>query len=314
VKAVLSTAVTKSLLLRGEPKSGKEILMRNLGGPLEDAEVSEPPLDQASPQSADTGSMRAQTLFEVVEEYPADAAEVERRVTLASSRSPTAVELTREDLSGVDLRSVVLGLGFEERTLASVQRLLDAVQPEHAVLIRYDEPGYAAEIEQMVRERTSLVEVLDYRDLGTAADALPPPGPCLVDVTGLAKPMIFQAVRRALSREGHVSVAHTQAEMHYPLDEAIEPVLAAEHNGDWIKAACSCIRRHQRFDDDLSGLVCATFSLRPYPVQYRHRCEPVFQAKCTCLGLSRMRWGYSVSCPEISGKAAGEERKSRRGR
>jgi hypothetical protein len=215
-----------------EPKRGKDILMRNLGGPLDDAETEEPPLGDTSPEPEDTGAMRAQTLFEAVDEQPADMAEAERRVVLASSRAPTATELTREDLRGADLRSVVLGLGFEERTLASARRLLDTVQPQQAVLIRYDEAGYADEIERIVRERVGLVEILDYRGLGAAADALPPPGPCLVDVTGLAKPMIFQTVRRALSREGHVFVAHAQAQRHYPLDEAIQPVLAAEHNGD----------------------------------------------------------------------------------
>lgn len=217
-----------------EPKRGKEILMRNLGGPLEDADADEPPLEDSgpSPEPEKTGTVRAQTLFETVEEQPPDADEAERRVELASSRTPTATELSGDELRRVDVRSVVLGLGFEDRTLASARRLLDSLEPEHAVLIRYDEQGHADEIERIVRERVPLVDILDYRTLGPAADALPPAGPCFVDVTGLAKPMMFQAVRRALSREGRVFVAHTRAQTHYPLDETIEPVLAAEKNGD----------------------------------------------------------------------------------
>jgi hypothetical protein len=217
-----------------EPKRGKEILMRNLGGPLEDVDAEEAPLDIAytPARAGETAIVRAQTLFESVEGASEDAEEAERRVELASSRAPTSTEFTIEALGATRVRSVVLGLGFEDRTLTSARRLLENVEAEHAVLIRYEERGHAEEIEQMVRERIPKVEILDYRTLGPAADALPPVGPCVVDITGLAKPMIFQAVRRALSREGRVFVAHTQAQTHYPLDETIEPVLSAEKNGD----------------------------------------------------------------------------------
>lgn len=217
-----------------EPKRGKEILMRNLGGPLEDADGMEPPLEEARPSAAPSrgSTVRAQTLFESVEPDVEDAAEARRRDELARWRAPTSSELTGNDLARSGVRSLVIGLGFEERTLVSARRLLELVQPDHAVLIRYEDEGHGAEIERLVRARTKAVEVLDYRELGPAADALPPRGPCLVDVTGLTKPLIFQAVRRALAREGRVLVAHAQAQTHYPLDETIEPILAAEKNGD----------------------------------------------------------------------------------
>ncbi len=216
-----------------EPKRGKEILMRNLGGPLEDADTDEPPLSSPGPsEQHQPGAIRPQTLFEAINELAPDADEAERRIELASSRTPTASELTIDELRRIDVRSVVLGLGFEDRTLASAKRLMDHMRPEHAVLIRYDEPGHADEIERMARERVGSVDVLDYHSLGSAADALPPLGPCLIDVTGLTKPIIFQAVRRALSREGRVFIAHAQAELHYPLDDVIQPVVTAERNGD----------------------------------------------------------------------------------
>jgi hypothetical protein len=218
-----------------EPKRGKEILMRNLGGPLENGDEDEAPLEATDqmPTVPDTGFLRPQTLFEsVAETENEDTAESERRSALARMRTPMSTELTPEDLAATELQSIVIGLGFEERTLVSVGRLLDIVQPNHAVLVRYDEKGHGQEIETLVRDRVNNVDVLDYNALGPAADALPPKGPCLVDVTGLAKPLIFQSVRRALSREGIVYVAHTQAETHYPLDEAIDAVAAAEESGD----------------------------------------------------------------------------------
>jgi serine/threonine protein kinase len=216
-----------------EPKRGRDILKRNLGGPLEEADEPEPPLDEAdlAVAASNYGVPRPHTLFESAATTE-EAEGSEGRVELASFRTPTSRELTVSELGALTLRSIVLGLGFEERTFVSTQRLLEVVHPEHAVLIRYDEKGYSQEIERIVRARVGSTEILDYRTLGPAADLLPPAGPCLVDVTGLAKPMIFQSVRRALSREGAVIVAHTKADRHYPLDEEIAPVLAAENSGD----------------------------------------------------------------------------------
>ena len=54
----------------------------------------------------------------------------------------------------------------------------------------------------------------------------------MVDVTGLAKPMIFGSVRELLQRDGRVVVAHTGAEVHYPLNADIARVLDAQEKGD----------------------------------------------------------------------------------
>lgn len=224
-----------------EPKRGKDILMRNLGGPIEDSVEVEAPLDDglgaAAPPQAVTD--RVHTLFEAATVGGADAATVRdgedsgsgSAARLAAARTPAVVELEQAQLAG-EVRSVVLALGFEERTLASAERVLGMTQPESAVLVRYDEAGHADAIERLVREKVGQVEIVHYRDLGSAADALSPQGPTLVDVTGLTKPLIFQAVRRAFSRDGRVYFAHTQAELHYPLDEAIQPILDAERNSD----------------------------------------------------------------------------------
>jgi hypothetical protein len=59
-----------------------------------------------------------------------------------------------------------------------------------------------------------------------------PEGTTLVDITGLAKPIIFETVRRLLRRDGRVVVAHTEAQRHYPLNEDIAVVLEAHEKGD----------------------------------------------------------------------------------
>lgn len=221
-----------------EPKRGKEILMRNLGGPLDDALETEAPVEVVAASRTSQpkeSAARAHTLFEIADAEdsgrPTGLPDEEQR-PVALTRAPSARELDDESLASAEIRSIVLALGFEERTAASAERLLNLTRPAHAVLIRYDEPGHGNAIEHLVRNKVESVDVLLYRELGPAADALPPAGPTLVDVTGLAKPLIFQAVRRSLAREGRVLVAHTQAGEHYPLETAIQPVLDAERDND----------------------------------------------------------------------------------
>ena len=215
-----------------EPKRTKEILMRNLGEPLPDAGDPEAPLESEKPHQLKSAggvksSPRQRTLFESQpdNEGPEQAT---FRANLSASRTPVARELTPSELRETDLRSLVLGLGFEDRTLESTKRVLDAVIPDHATLIRYPEQGYGTEIELLVERLVQNVKVIDYSTLSPDTQPVPPPGPTLVDVTGLAKPLIFQTIRRALVRDARVLVAHTQAMKHYPLDENIKPVLDAE--------------------------------------------------------------------------------------
>jgi hypothetical protein len=46
-------------------------------------------------------------------------------------------------------------------------------------------------------------------------------------VTGLAKGALFRIVTRTLESNRHIVVASTKAEIYFPLDHEIEPVLAA---------------------------------------------------------------------------------------
>ena len=127
----------------------------------------------------------------------------------SEKRTPTARELTPAELREANPRSLVVGLGFETRTLASTTQVLNTVSPDHAMLIRYPAPGHGEEIKQLVARTIQNVDVIDYSELSLDTQPTPPPGPTLVDVTGLAKPLIFQnysasaRARRARSRRPH---------------------------------------------------------------------------------------------------------------
>ena len=253
------------------PERTREILMRNLGG-LEDAgstpreaEVEQPPAEQpvdgapadeaprtAPAPAASDGVARTRrplTLFEATDNGDEGSAEI---ANLARERAPVLTELSIDSLAECGVGPIVLGRGFEERTLASARRLIEYAQPHGALLVSYPLEGHGPEVEETVRGAIPDTEVVDYR--AAVADGLPLPpaaGPAVVDITGLAKPLIFDAVRRLLRRDGRVVVAHTGAERHYPLNEDIAPVLEAHEKGDAYTLL-----------DALSGIL--TGEARPY--------------------------------------------------
>ena len=224
-----------------EPERCREILMQSVGSRefeslVEDAADAEAPLDDECThqreEADDDESFQLPLGFfdsqldDEVTHRPLDGSDFLAR------RTPVARELTPTELDETDVRSLVLGLGFEKRTLESARRVLDAVNPDHAMLIRYREPGHREEIQELVTSSIQSVEVIDYSELSPNTQPVLPPGPMLVDVTGLAKPVIFQTTRRALMRDGLVIVAHTEAEEHYPLNENIEQILNADEGED----------------------------------------------------------------------------------
>jgi hypothetical protein len=99
------------------------------------------------------------------------------------------------------------------------------------VAIRYAEPGHADEILALLAERKIPVSELTYDADDWSMFSLPP-GDTVVDVTGLAKPVLFGMTRKALKASGNVWVAHTAAVVHYPLNEEIDKVFRAGEGRD----------------------------------------------------------------------------------
>lgn len=225
------------------PDRTREILVRNLagssghsGGVASDADsMSEDDVYSihAEPEAPNSESNvipvpRQPALFEMAEdeeEMPVELAEIARQ------RMPRLHEVDRDALAALGVESVIVGRGFEARTLASAQRLAESLGPFKAILVSYPLDGHGTEVEDVIRRAATHVDLVDYRD--AVAGGLPlPAGLGLVDITGLAKPLIFDAVRRLLQRDGRVVVAHTAASVHYPLNEDIARVLDAHEKGD----------------------------------------------------------------------------------
>lgn len=243
------------------PADGKEILMRNLGGPLADdekpvelSETIEPTPSRVEPRPMD--------LFDRL----AEPRESERKGSEDAAAQPAhspgqdirVVALRGTQVAAAEPRQVVVGLGFEDRTLASVRALAGTLTPRKVFAVQYEETGRSKEIFNVLKRWGAEVEVVPYRSV--VEDGLPlSSAPTLIDVTGLAKPVIFHTVRQALRMAGAVLVAHTQAKSYYPTDRDMRALLKAEEQ-----------HNRQKFFDTLSDIV--TGEIGPY------ECIPLLQA------------------------------------
>ncbi len=217
-----------------KPANGAEILMRNLQ-PESEIEEDE---DAAEEQAVIDPDETQAKLFETVQvigdvfQTTIRSDEVENEDYL-KSKTPRVKTVRADQLKTLRIDSLILGLGFETRTLESAKRLLEHVRPSKCILIKYHEPGYGKEITDLAQAASKEIEVLSYNDLD--AKGLVIQGNALVDVTGLAKPAIFQAVRSALRRSTKIWICDTRAQVYYPNNEDIKQVLDSKVGLDYYK-------------------------------------------------------------------------------
>ncbi len=130
------------------------------------------------------------------------------------------------EMKNVDIDTVVTGLGFEERTLESTRRIFSKIHPVDAVLVEYDEPGLGREIGEIISAAGTRVTTINYETaaLGNRVDDLR--GRVLVDITGLAKPVIFRTIRNELRTKKMVWFCYTEAVEYYPSDADLSNIFS----------------------------------------------------------------------------------------
>jgi len=206
------------------------VLTRRLGVPSIDG--SDPPVpeadfpDEAARLFSDADLMEEKTaspeIPTTIAKSDESAESTEVREQFLAERVPDARRLDISSLGSIGIDTLILGLGFEERTLASAKRLLDHCNPKRVLAVRYPEPGRGATILDLLTARGIPYEAREY---GAFLDEPSPAGSLLVDTTGLTKSLIFHLIRNGLASAGRISVAHTRATEHWPLNSDIEPLL-----------------------------------------------------------------------------------------
>lgn len=215
------------------PENGKEILMRNLGG-IEEEAVFEETVDDATPTSGDKKAVsevtQQATQLRLFDEIQPAIGEDEPPLILPEASANLRVrEVSVEELSSLHLDSILVGLGFEDRTRSSNEFLATHCTVDQVLAVRYSHNGYLAQILASWEKAARTVVEHPYEEC--LARPIQNLGrTCLVDVSGLAKPVIFQSIRRALINSGRVFVCHASAINYYPLQEDLDRILVAEQS------------------------------------------------------------------------------------
>ena len=218
-----------------EPKNGREILLRNQiaedgeweKGVAQNGDEAQEQTDELGrTDDVRSGGGRRQGLLFTKEEVVRPSAMREAGRGFLRARKPVLRSWGGELPKGEEIEWIVAGLGFEERTSESIRRLCSGLRPKKALMVRYAEVGRSDEIRRALADCVESVEEVEYEK---ARDGALPDlsGNVMVDVTGLAKPVIFRTIRNELRHKGRVLVCHTAAQTYYPRDADVERVLRA---------------------------------------------------------------------------------------
>ncbi len=218
-----------------DPSAGREVLLRNLSTAAaetldsEAGDGDELRQFEAAPQSAASAGRTQMDLLDGL--APADEGRAKSSIPLIFPSPPLVEEISAESLRALQIDDLVVGLGFEERTPASFERLLALTKPARVLAVRYDNPGHSTSMRDTARDYGIPLEELDYSTVvNSGAPDLE--GRALIDVTGLAKPALFGFVRAGLARSDELLLAYTGAQRYYPLETDLRKVLEAYEASD----------------------------------------------------------------------------------
>jgi len=228
-------------------EEGKEILLRNLvkeeTSDEDDLDDSEEEIEIQSivvseKKSDALNTIRQRTLFDELEK-PAEENKSqiyfsEENQEFLKLKLPLieTIEPKQDNFKPID--QLILGLGFESRTLESLKVILEIAKPKEVLAIKYKHEGKSKEMLDLLDKEKIDYRVIDYsnnwdKELDSSVQRR------MVDITGLAKPVIFGTIRESLISKRQVWICHTKAEQHYPLDAHLEKLLDAGKSDDHFK-------------------------------------------------------------------------------
>ena len=215
------------------PKKGKEILTRNLAVDLEeDEDLKEKSRSQSSKKSSKLSHQKS--IFEQIERNDlVNEEEVGGKLEeLAIEKTPKSQLISKDEFGEQNIAVMILGLGFEERTLESLRRILSC-KPQKAILIKFEEQGKSKEIRDLLESANITIQEFSFKEALKSEELFK--NKSLIDITGLPKAIIFRAIQQTLIRQKKDYFALTEAKKYYPLDKDISKLLERYENEDHTK-------------------------------------------------------------------------------
>ncbi|MCM2453557.1 ORC-CDC6 family AAA ATPase [Agrobacterium vitis] len=206
------------------PAQGKELLVKNLAKQEADDELADPEkVAEVKPRKFE----RSKPVQLMLPEHSPPTTSYSRAPGSGKSpiQLPTIGRLNRCELPS-RVETLVVGLGFEERTPVSFERLLEHVIPSKILAVRYQNTGYAARMLDVARSKGIPVEETSY-EIAQGGDLPFLDGETAIDITGLAKPALFNAVRQSVRKGLNTTLAYTAAGIYSPRESDLTAVLKA---------------------------------------------------------------------------------------
>ena len=135
-------------------------------------------------------------------------------------------------LSKISIDTVITGLGFEKRTLESNKYLSKSTSPSTVYAVRYKLDGFSDEILNSWSKKSGEKSVREIEYFTTITKLPDLEGLVLIDISGLSKPIIYNAIRDQLMEKGRVLVCYAKAKQYYPLQDDLENLIAAEESNE----------------------------------------------------------------------------------
>ncbi|MFL8578249.1 hypothetical protein Q3318_18690 [Clostridioides difficile] len=126
----------------------------------------------------------------------------------------------------------IFGLGFEERTAASVDRVISSCLFKKAILIKYNESGKGQYIIDKISNMIGIenITIMAFNQYKAILELINSDDNILLDITGLYKPLIFYLIRNGILEKKHFDIVYTAAQYYYPTEEDIEKALQKYEN------------------------------------------------------------------------------------
>lgn len=182
--------------------------------------------------------------------------------------------------------NVIGAYGFEERSVGAWEGLLEHTTPAGALLAAYPDPGLRDRLDPMLQQAGVPTTAVDaatlYSEEGAIAllDHVDGEVP-VIDVTALAKSLIFTLVRAALLARGEVVILHTAAASYFPPDEDLEDVVRLLENREHLEA-------FGRLDEIVSGEV-GPYETVAVGTEHRDPSQPPVMAAFVALKFNRVQ-------------------------
>jgi len=224
-------ALAEEILIRNQITEEIDLLESSIevtSASQEAAEDDSELISEASSKNSDATDKSVATLHQADIFEGAQASQnIEEISEYRANEINIAIEQVDEDiLSQLKIGSVLTGLGFEDRTLASNEYLSRLIKPDFVHTVRYSLDGHANKIKKLWEAADKKIIEYNYTETLVALPKLR--GLALIDISGLSKPLIYQAIREELTSKGRVLISHQAAKHYYPLHDDLDKLFAAK--------------------------------------------------------------------------------------